>query len=62
MTAMFDGYMGDMLRQSRETLAQMDLKTNTLTDRITTLVNTLESSPLDQNDTTRPPSKQQRLR
>jgi hypothetical protein len=56
-------YMGNMLRQSREMLAQMDLKTNTLTDSITmTLMNTtLEASPLDQNDTTSPPRKQQHL-
>jgi hypothetical protein len=63
MTAMFDDYMGkNMLRQSRETLAQMDLKTNTLTDRITKLMDTLQASPLDQNETTSPPRKQQRLR
>jgi hypothetical protein len=56
MTAFFDGYMGSMLRESRETLAQMDLKTNTLTDRISRmLMNTLEVSPRDQNATTSPP-------
>jgi hypothetical protein len=63
MTAMFDGYMGNMLRESHETLAQMDfLKMNTLTDRITKLMNTLKASPLDQNATTSPPRKQQCLR
>jgi hypothetical protein len=61
MTAMFDNYMGNMLGQSREMLAQMDLKTNTLTDRIAKLMDTLQASPLDQNETTSPTRKQQCL-
>jgi hypothetical protein len=59
MTAMFQMYMGDMIRQSDEALKMMALKSTEIAEKIMTM--TINNASPPGTNTTSPPRKRQRL-